>query len=143
MEGTSLHRRLGLIVVILIATVLRWGDFPGRYERRDYDERPYVISGFALWEGITPTYKYSPAGPQIWISWAFAAVDSARYLIHPSAEERGVPLVLRPFVAGNHALFDLYRDWSTPRLVEAMASALVGVAAAAAGFALGWKRGGW
>jgi hypothetical protein len=143
MEGTSLHRRLGLIVVILIATVLRWGDFPGRYERRDYDERPYVISGFALWEGITPTYKYSPAGPQIWISWAFAAVDSARYVIHPSAEERGVPLVLRPFVAGNHALFDLYRDWSTPRVVEAMASALVGVAAAAAGFGLGWKRGGW
>ncbi len=136
-------KQRGLIVIVLVAAVLRLADLPGRYVRRDFDERPYVEGGLALWEGITPTYSYAPAGPQTWISWTYAAASTARYLIFPTSEERAAPLVLRPFIAGNHALFDIYRDWSVPRYIEIVFGGLVAVAGAAAGFLLGWKRGGW
>jgi hypothetical protein len=142
MNSPAFSRRSGLFLVIAVALALRLVDLPLRYVTRSVDERPYVYSGLALWEGITPTYKYSPAGPQIWISWVYAAADSARYLIHPSAEERAAPFVLRPFIAGNHALFDIYRDLSQLRYIEVIASLLVGVAASGAAFLLGWKRGG-
>ncbi|MGD0390431.1 MAG: hypothetical protein ABSC42_15920, partial [Tepidisphaeraceae bacterium] len=122
---------------------MRLADFPSRYVKRDFDERPYAQCGLALWEGITPTYSYAPAGPHAWISWAYAAASTSRYLILPSPEERAAPWVLRPFTAGNHALFDIYRDWSILRLIEVFCGGIVAVAACAAGFRLGWKWGGW
>jgi hypothetical protein len=130
-------------LVVAIAVALRLADFPSRYVKRDFDERPYAQGGLALWEGITPTYSYAPAGPQVWIGWAYAAASTSRYLVFPATEERAVPLVLRPFVAGNHALFDVYRDWSILRLIEAFCCGVVAVCACAAGFRLGWKWGGW
>jgi hypothetical protein len=136
-------KQRGLIVIILIASILRFADFPPRYVQRDFDERAYVEGGLALWEGITPTYDRTPAGPQTWISWLYAAGDTARYLVVPSHEERATPLVLRPFRAGNHALFDIYRDWSLLRYIEIALGGIVAVAGAAAAYELGWKRGGW
>jgi hypothetical protein len=134
---------LGLFSVVFIAVAMRWVDFPKRYVKRDFDEREYVQGGLALWEGITPTYEYAPAGPQTWISCAYAAGYSARYLVFPTAEERAAPRVLRPFVAGNHALFDIYRDWSLLRWIEVVAGGMVAVAGVAAAYKLGEKRGGW
>jgi hypothetical protein len=129
-------------VIVIAALLIRVADFPPRYCMRDMDERPYVQSGLALWEGITPTYEYSPAGPQIWISWTYAAASSAAHFSHPGPEERSAPAVLRPFVAVNHALFDVYRDWSLLRWIEVAANIAVAVAAVAAAFALGVRRGG-
>jgi hypothetical protein len=132
-----------LLLIVAVAVVLRLVDFPPRYFKRDFDEQPYVQGGLALWEGITPTYDRTPAGPQTWISWAYAAGYTARYLVFPTPEERATPLVLRPFRAGDHALFDIYRDWSLLRWIEVAAGGIVAVVAAGAAFKLGWKRGGW
>ena len=143
MDTSAVRRGVGVTLIVLVACLLRAADFPGRYVVRDVDERPYVQGGLALWEGITPTYDRTPAGPQTWISWAYAAGNTAKYLVRPTAEERATPLVLRPFCAGNHALFDIYRDWSLLRWIEVGAGGIVAAAGAAAGFGLGWKRGGW
>jgi hypothetical protein len=128
--------------LLALALAVHVADFPPRYQLRNLDERPYVEGGFALWEGITPTYKYSPAGPQTWISWGFAAVESARDYFQPSPRQQSAPFVLRPFMAGSRALFDLYHDWSIPRWVEVGANVAIAIAAVAAGFGLGFKRGG-
>jgi hypothetical protein len=143
MEANPVWRKVGLVAVVLVACAVRLIDFPGRYSLRDLDEGTYVQGGLALWEGITPTFDRTPAGPQTWISWAYAAGNTARYLVRPTAEERSTPLVLRPFRAGNHALFDIYRDWSMLRWVEVAAGGLVAAAGTGAAFLLGWKRGGW
>jgi len=141
-QPCSRGARWALVVLLLAALALRAADFPARYEYRNCDERPYCQSGLAMWEGITPTYKYSPAGPQIWISWLYAAFYSAKDFALPGAEERAAPFVLRPFVAVNHALFDIYHDWSRLRQIQAAANVALALAAVAAGFALGRRRGG-
>jgi hypothetical protein len=134
--------RWWLLLAMLVALALRVADFPGRYEMRNTDERPYTQGGLALWEGITPTYKYSPAGPMTWVSWAYAGAESARHFILPGPEERVVPFVLRPFQAVNHALFDIYHDWSRLRQIQSLLNVLTALAAVWAGFMLGFKRGG-
>ena len=131
---------LGLVVITSIA--LQVANFPSRYDRRDYDERLYSQSGLLVWEGIMPIVHYAPNGPETWIGWAYAGAKSAMYFVSPGTEERAAPSVLRPFVAVNHALFDIYRDWSSLRRVIIVANALIAVLAAAAAFGLGWKRGG-
>ncbi len=131
-----------LCLLLLAALALRAADFPGRYVYRDGDERPYTQSGLALWEGMTPTNKYCPAGPQIWISWLYAGFYSTRDFLLPSREDAAVPFVLRPFVAVNHALFDIYHDWSRLRQIQSAVNFAATLAAVAAGFELGRKRGG-
>lgn len=131
-----------LALVVITSIVLQAANFPSRYDRRDYDERLYSQCGLLVWEGIMPTVHYAPNGPETWIGWAYAGAKSAAYLVRPGMEERAAPPVLRPFVAVNHALFDIYRDWSSLRRIILVVNVLIAVLAAAAGFGLGWKRGG-
>jgi hypothetical protein len=138
----SFQARVCLFLLLVISVGILIVNFPARYDLRNGDEGFYVQSGLALWEGITPTAKYAPAGPQTWISWLYAAGSTARDYLRPRPEERTAPGVIKPFVAANQALFDLYRDWSTLRWIEVVANDLVYLAAVAAAFGLGYKRGG-
>jgi hypothetical protein len=138
----SIRARLSLLLVLVLGAGVMAANFPPRYELRNGDEIFYVQGGLALWEGIIPTAKYAPAGPQTWISWAYAAARTAWDYVRPGPEERPAPGVLRPFVAANRALFDTYRDSSRLREIEIAANDAMFLAAIAAAFGLGWKRGG-
>lgn len=131
-----------VISLVLAALVLRALNIPQRYELRDGDEAAYMNCSLQLLEGITPGYKYSPAGPQIWAGWLYAGGLSARYMVAPTVEEARVPTAVRPFVALNHALFDLYSDNSNLRLFELWLFMGIYLWAVVAAFQLGMDRGG-
>jgi hypothetical protein len=133
---------LALSILLLAATALRIWDFPGRYEERGVDEIQYTQGSLELLEGITPAYKYAPAGTETWLGWGYAGSLAARYLLLPTAEEKAVPFQVRPFVAVNHALFDLYRDLSGIRRFIVIVSVLLSVIAVAAAFAVGARAAG-
>ena len=103
--------------VVLLALLLRLLFYPDS-RVRDVDEVGYVHSGMMLAEGLTPTYKATPAGPQIWLSWAYVMASSAKNLLRPAAPERALPVALKPYGAVNAALFDLYRDQTPLRRVH-------------------------
>ena len=140
-----MHARLNLLallIVVVAAIGLRAWAFPARYEVRGVDELPYTQGSLELLEGMTPAYKYAPAGPQTWMGWAYAGSLATKYAIRPTAEERAVPMEVRPFVAVNHALFDLYRDISGLRRFVVVISVVLSVLAVAAAFAVGVRAGG-
>ena len=133
---------LALSILLLGAIVLRIWDFPALYDERGVDEIQYTQGSLELLEGITPAYKYAPAGTETWLGWGYAGSLAAKYLLHPSAEEKAVPFQVRPFVAVNHALFDLYRDLSGIRRFIVIISVLLSVIAVAAAFAVGARTAG-
>src|SRR5277367_6331679 len=85
------------IVLLLAAVAVRFWAWPSRYEIRDVDEPPYLSSSLVLVEGITPGFKPSPAGPQIWLGWMFAQLRVLEDFIHPDPALQHVPLQIRPF----------------------------------------------
>jgi len=133
---------LAMSVVILAAIGLRVWDFPSQYELRGVDEVQYTQGSLELLEGITPAFKYAPAGPETWLGWGYAASRAATYLVRPTTEEHAVPIQVRPFVAVNHALFDLYRDLSGIRRFIVGVSVLLSILAIAAAFAIGTRSAG-
>src|SRR5665213_3388298 len=98
-----IHTKYVLAAVIVVAMVLRIWDWPGRYEVRNVDEAGYLYGSLALVEGITPGYKPSPAGPQIWLGWAIAEIDTVRHFVHPPLSQPKVAVAVRPFLAMDHA----------------------------------------
>jgi hypothetical protein len=128
-----------LVILVLFAAALRLADLPGGHEVRDVDEMPYLQGSLQLLEGMTPMYKYSPAGPQTWLGWVYAGAKAGKYTLVPTAEEQRVPLQIRPFVAVNHALFDIYRDQSWLRLILVIISDVLSIIAVAAAFGVGFR----
>jgi hypothetical protein len=130
-----------LFLVLVVALALRLWTWPHRYEVRDVDETGYLSSSLVLVEGLPPGYKPSPAGPQIWLGWLWAQAHIAQALLQPTTPHP--PLQLRPFLAMNQALFDLYHDLSGMRYLITGFNTLLLLAAVGAGFDYGRRRGGW
>jgi MFS family permease len=99
-----------LVLLLLLGTCLRVWDLPHRDELRHVDENPYIFGSLSLLEGITPPYKYAPAGPQTWAGWLFEGAESAKYFLHPPPSQRRLDIRLRPFFAVNDAIWDAYAD---------------------------------
>ncbi|HEY1687141.1 MAG TPA: hypothetical protein VGG19_20440 [Tepidisphaeraceae bacterium] len=106
-----------LLVLLLLAIFLRLWDFPHRYESRHGDEENYMIGSLHLLEGMTPPFKYAPAGPQTWAGWAYAGAVTTKDFVFPPANQRARDIRLRPFLALNDALFDIYTDESVLRRI--------------------------
>jgi hypothetical protein len=127
-------------IVALISLLIQLSNFPAKHDLRYGDEGGYTHGCLQLLEGMVPEYKYSPAGPQTWIGWAYGGIQSARYVLFPTSEERAVPLEVRPFVAVNHALWDNYYDMGAMRWVWVLSALPFMVWAAVSGFNLGYDR---
>ncbi len=109
---------------------------------RNVDEPGYLDCSLCLIEGIVPGYKAAPGGAQLWEGWFYAAVQSAKNLLHPHAEAVGKDLRLRPFIALNQALFDDYRDISSMRYFILALNLIFGAAAIWAASRFGFSGGG-
>ncbi|HMB96816.1 MAG TPA: hypothetical protein VKK61_12310, partial [Tepidisphaeraceae bacterium] len=142
MQRPPFARIAAAVLVALISLLVQLANFPARHDLRYGDERAYIDGSLQLLEGLVPEYKYSPAGPQTWIGWAYAGIDSARYLFLPTPEEQAAPLQVRPFVAVNHALWDNYHDLSALRWLWVLTALPFVVWAAVSGFNLGYDRAG-
>ncbi|HEX8916050.1 MAG TPA: hypothetical protein VF796_27125, partial [Humisphaera sp.] len=145
MSETSQNKwvpRALLAGLMIAAAVLRWYATPDRYRIEDGDEFYYLQGGANVWEGLPPAMHYGFAGPQTWFAWAYTGATTARYLLAPTPEESAVPLVYRPYVATDHAIWDMYHDMSGLRALYIAVSAATAVVAVAAGFAYGRRRGG-
>ena len=125
------------VLVLIVATALRWFDFPARYEIRDVDETGYLGGGLQLIEGLTPGYKAAPAGPQFWIEWAYVATDALHHLISPTPRVRSLPLAVRPFTALDDALFDAYHDLSRMHRFVVGVNVVISLLGCAAAVSLG------
>jgi hypothetical protein len=101
---------IGLLAILAVGALLRAWNFPRFHEVRDVDEIGYMSSGLVLWEGMIPGFHASPAGPQTWLSWAYAAGKSSWYLVHPTGAIAAAPSKVRPLLAIDAALFDIYQD---------------------------------
>jgi hypothetical protein len=130
-----------LIALLLLAAGLRIWNFPPRYFERP-DENGYLYGSLALLEGLPPGFKAAPAGPQTWLGWTYAATKSALNLITPTSDERGMPLQVRPFVAIDRALFDLYRDSSALRRFIVTVNVILSLAAVYCAFQFGHFHAG-
>ncbi len=133
---------LAVLILVCVAVGLRVWDFPALYELRGVDEVAYTQGSLELFEGMTPAYKYAPAGPETWLGWGYAGSLAAKYMVKPTAEEKAVPIQVRPFTAVNHALFELYRDLSGIRRFVVVVSVVLSVIAVVAAFAVGERAGG-
>lgn len=142
MEGSTRTQAGVLLVLLVCALGIRGWHFPDRYEVRDGDEVGYVSDGLLLWEGITPGFKASPSGPITWTGWMWAGTLSVRYLFAPEEGDSHVPRLVRPFVAVDQALFRLYSDLSSLRLLVVVVGILVSLGGVAAGFLVGYARAG-
>jgi hypothetical protein len=138
-HGTA---RTWLLSILFAAVLARAYAVPDRYYFNDTDEAAYLMGGTNVLEGLPPLYHYAFAGPETWVGLVYAAGLSARYYFLPTTEELQVPRAVRPFVAVNHAIFDIYRDLSGLRLTYVVLSMLLSLAAVAAGFKYGQRRGG-
>lgn len=136
---SSLSKNSLLIALLVCATLLRAWAFPSYEELRDGDEVGYVTGGLMAWEGLLPGWRAVPAGPQTWTGWIFIA---GRSTWEGSQLAKGVPLVLKPFVAIDRALFDTYADLGFLKALMLGISLLVSLAAVLGGFRLGSKYGG-
>jgi hypothetical protein len=133
---------LALLLIVLVGAALRAVEFPRPHQVIAGDELGYLHGGLELLEGLPPGFKMAPAGPTTWLGWAWAGGMAARHTLIPGPEERAVPLQVRPFIAVNHALFDLYRDATPLRIVLSAVSAIVSIIAIVAAFHLGHYRAG-
>src|SRR5882672_7673166 len=70
--------------IAFVALILRLAALPHPHEIRDSDEIGYTSSGLVLLEGMSPGYKFTPAGPLIWTAWWYATAKSAAALLFPS-----------------------------------------------------------
>jgi len=119
-----------------------WLSWPQRYEVRHGDEVGYLCSSLMLVEGLPPSNKPAPAGPQTWVGWVYAYAHIALEMLHPPADSPAMSLKVRPFFAMSRALFDLYHDISRLRQLVAGLNVAVFLAAVAASFAYGKSRAG-
>jgi len=135
--------RLLLITLVVLAAGIRLLNMPALHELRDCDEIVYTSSGLVALEGMVPTTKASPAGPQTWIQCIYGAVNFAREVIHPSTGG-GVPLSwkIRPFVAMDNALFAIYSDISPLCRTMVLISIVLASLATYCAFQFGRLRGG-
>lgn len=144
-EQTSLGRatpgKALPIVLLMLAALLRIWNLPDRQEVRDWDEIGYVTDGLVAWEGISPGWGSVPAGPQTWIGWFYAAGRSGWEMPRPQGGAT-VPLVLKPYMAIDQALFKTYEDLSGLRQLLLWISLVVALAGVYGGYRLGAKYGG-
>ena len=134
--------KLLLVAIVLIGLALRLAALPESQESRDSDEIGYVSSGLVLLEGATPGYKFAPAGPLIWTVWTLASGKAAAALVAPSERAQRMPFHMRPLVAIEEALFDLYADMSGLLRALIVISLVLSSIAVAAMYELGRKRWG-
>ena len=132
----------GIAAMILIGLCLRLWAFPHYDETRNVDEPGYLKGSLTLLEGLPPGYKAAPAGPNTWVGWLYAGGVAAVHLVHPDAEERRLPLAIRPFFAVNHALFDQYRDLRALHELWIVSQLILALSAIAAGWRFGYRRAG-
>jgi hypothetical protein len=138
----SLGRWAFPILLVALAAVLRIWNLPDFKEMRDGDELFYVPNGLLAWEGLAPGTRTVPAGPQTWIGWFYAGGRSGWELLRQLHEGPKMPLVLRPFMAVEQALFKTYEDLSGLRQLLLWVSLIIALAAVYGGYRLGARYGG-
>lgn len=131
-----------ICVILLMALVLRALSFPARYEPRHSDEPGYLQSSLAVFEGIIPGFKSTPAGVQIWLGWGYVAVQSGLHFLNAPAEDRAAPMMIRPVLAMDRAVFETYRDLSSMRWFELICFNVVSILAVWAACRLGLRKTG-
>jgi hypothetical protein len=149
-QQTSDARRAGwrwravlvLVVVLVLGGALRWLNEPRADEIRDVDEISYSECGPLLWEGVTPGFTAAPNGPQTWLGWGYAALASARQIIHPNSAVASAPAMMRPFLAVDTGLFGIYRDLSGLRRFFLTEQFLIALAGLYGAYRLGAAYGG-
>jgi hypothetical protein len=134
--------RWALALILGAAGLLRLLNFPSQQALRDCDEIAYLTGGLALWEGMAPGLKHTPAGPQTWVGWLFAAALSAHDLVVADPEQCGESWKTRPFLAVDSALFALYANPVPLRQFMLALQFLIALAGVYAAFRLGYQRGG-
>ena len=134
--------RWALALLLGVAAAVRVFNFPVHQEVRDCDEIAYLTSGLILWEGMTPGLKHTPAGPQTWVGWLYAAALSGHDLLTGGAEQAGESWKIRPFLAVDSALFASYANPVPLRQLMLTLQALLALVGVYAAFRLGYARGG-
>ena len=132
----------GMVAVLAIGALLRAWNFPSFHEVRDVDDIGYLSSGLVLWEGMVPGYHASPSGPQTWLVWLYAATKSGVYLIHPTPTIAGAPVQVRPMLAVDAALFDIYQDMAPLHRFILVTTFLISIGGIYGAYRLGWYYGG-
>ena len=133
--------RIALIIVLALAAFLRIWNFPASQEIRDWDEMGYVCNGLMAWEGLTPGWRSTPAGPQTWTGWLYAAGESGLETLRARGD-KSVPGMLKPYLAIDQALFKAYEDIGPLRRLMLVISLAVAIIAIYFGYRLGAKYGG-
>jgi len=119
-------RIAAVIGITLAAIALRVIAFPDGHAPPSSDEVGYLGDGLLLLEGMTPAYKFVPAGLLTWFTALLGGIDALWRLVTGGAAFAGVPGMLKPLAALEATLFAHYADLSTLRLITVGAIATLG-----------------
>lgn len=114
--------------IVLLAVTVRLVAFPDGHAPPASDEAGYLGDGLLLLEGVTPAYKFVPAGLLTWFTAMIAGIDAMWRLVVGGAAFAGMPGMLKPLAALEATLFTHYADLSSLRLIAVGAIVLLGCA---------------
>ncbi|MBI3453473.1 MAG: hypothetical protein HY057_11735 [Rhodospirillales bacterium] len=134
---------VAVLALILVALVLRILMMAPSYAFPGGDELGYLSDGLLVLEGITPGYKFAPAGLLTWFSFVYGGVAAAGHVLAPSAFVAGLPGSLKLLGAFDSGLFAIYRDMSDLHFWVVVAVMLVSLGGVFAAARLGHKRAGF
>ncbi len=139
--GPTRIGKTALISLLVLGAFLRLWSFPAPTEVRDWDELGYTCNGLMAWEGVSPGWVSTPAGPQTWVGWLYAAGRSG-WEFMTNKDPNNLPRVLKPYLALDQALFKSYEDLNGLRSCLLWISLLLSLAGIYGGYRLGAKYGG-
>jgi|GEM_PF-1066352 len=134
--------RVACLTLLILGAALRMASMPHDDEFRDVDEQGYLKGSLLLVEGMTPSHKFSPAGPNTLLGWAVTMGRIGYTLAKPPAEIAAAPAALKPFLAIDRTLFDQHHDLNGLRRLWIISQLALTIVAIGAAFRFGQIKGG-
>lgn len=125
-----LRRYVVEVTVLVVGLGLRFLLFPPAYVPLQEDELGYAADGLLLLEGVALGFKFAPGAFTTWLGFAYGAASWAINTLNSLESSMAFPLLVKPFLALDQTLFDIYADMSgvhTVIVVVVLVTSLLGV----------------
>lgn len=129
--------------VLIVGLGLRLLLFRPSYVPMQEDELGYAADGLLLLEGVTPGFKFAPGAFTAWWGFAYGFANWIINSLRSLEWTMDAPALVRPLVALDRTLFDIYADMSGLHAVIAGAVLIVSLLGIYSASRIGRHFAGW